>query len=114
MKNMICNVYLTGSSGQSFGMFYFGKDFFVGADIGGIKYDGTFVQQQDGSLEGTVKFVIPAGTQLITGMAAGSEPQQVAGPLNLPKDFATSNSIVRIDTPAGPVMARFEMLREVP
>jgi len=36
MKNMICNVYLTGSSGQSFGMFYFGKDFFVGADIGGI------------------------------------------------------------------------------
>ena len=114
MKKMICIAYFTGGAGQSFGMFYFAKGIVAGADIGGIKYDGNLVEQKDGSLLGPVKFRVPAGTQLISGMTAGTTDQEVVAEVNLPAGFAENGTVVRIDTPAGPVAARFELLREVP
>lgn len=113
MKDMICIAYLTGAVGQSIGMFYFGKGVIAGVDVGGINYDGNLTEHTDGSLNGLVKFKVPAGAQLITGMTAGSHGQEVVAELNLPNGFAESQIVVRIDTPAGPVAARFEKLREV-
>ncbi len=112
--NMICVAYFTGAVGQSIGMFYFGNGVISGVDVGGLKYDGNLSRQIDGSFEGTVTLKIPAGTQLITGLAAGSSDHEMASHIRLPKDFATTGEVIRIDTPAGAVSARFELLREVP
>lgn len=112
MKKMICAAYLSGRSGQSIGMFYFADDVVVGVDVGGITYDGHLSEQKDGRLVGAVKFVVPSGGSLITGMTAG-ETQELVAEINFPLDFAVSGEPVRIETPAGPVAARFELLREL-
>jgi hypothetical protein len=106
--------YLTGSLGNSMGIFYIADGTIAGADIGGLRYDGTFsLAPGREKLQGKVAFTIPAGTTLISGLAAGSEPVTVELPLSLPVDFA-SGAVVRIETPAGPVNARFERLRDLP
>ena len=114
MKKMICMGYFTGATGQSMGMFYFGDNLVAGADVGGIRYDGKMVEQPDGALVGQVKFIVPPGTEIITGLAAGQQQQEITAQISLPKGFAETGQVVRIDTPAGPVAARFEALRELP
>lgn len=110
----ICVAYLTGATGHSVAMFLIGDGVFSGADVGGIKYDGELLERRNGSLDGVVKFSVPAGTHLITGMSAGETPQELTANITLPSNFDDGKSVVRIDTPAGAVNARFERLREVP
>jgi hypothetical protein len=106
--------YFTGTLGNSMGVFYVGNGVIAGADIGSIRYDGTFSPTADGkTLQGKVKFTIPAGVVLISGLSGGGEPATIELPLSLPIDFA-SGAIARIQTPAGPVNARFEKVRDLP
>lgn len=104
--------YFTGSVGNSIGIFYVADGQLVGADIGGVKYDGKFSIADDG-LHGTIEFTIPAGGTLITGHSGGSEPTRVEFPITLPPDF-TSGSTISLQTPTGPVNARFEKIRDLP
>ena len=78
-----------------------------------MKYDGTYRETPDGTLEGVVQFIVPAGTKLVTGLVAGGQPQTLSAPIKLSGDFGDGFSVTRIDTPAGPVNARFELLREI-
>jgi hypothetical protein len=109
----ICVAYFSGATGHTMGMFVIGDDFLVGADFGGLKFDGSLSPASDGSLSGVVRFTVPAGVQLITGLSASDAPQEVTAQIVLPSDFDDGKCVVRIDTPAGPVNARFERLREI-
>ena len=84
----------------------------VGADAVGLKYDGT-ISETGASLEGVVNFTVPAGAHLITGLNAAEAPQEITAKISLPPNFDDGKTVVRIDTPAGPVNARFELLREI-
>ncbi len=105
--------FFTGIAGSSIGMFYIGDGLILGADAGGMKYDGTIEEKVDGALEGVVQFLVPAGTQLISGLKA-DQAQTLNVPVRFPKGFDDGQRVTRIDTPAGPVNARFERLRELP
>ena len=105
--------YFTGAAGSALGVFYIGDGIIVGADAGGLKYDGSLTERADGSLEGVVQFQVPPDTQLITGLAA-SEPQEITAPVTLAPGFDDGVTVTLINTPAGPVNARFERLRELP
>lgn len=113
MSKRLYAAYFTGIDGSSLGLFYIGDGIITGVDVGGMKYDGTFRETLDGTLEGVVQFIVPAGMKLVTGLVAGGEPQTLSAPIKLRREFGDGIAITRIDTPAGPVNARFEFLREI-
>ena len=113
MAKALYVAYFTGVAGQSVGLFYIGDGVIAGIDVGGMQYDGTFSTAADGSLDGAVNYVLPAGIASITGAPVGAIPMPVAVKLNLPPDFYSGHTIT-IETPTGPVNARFERMKELP
>jgi hypothetical protein len=94
-------------------MFCIGDGVIAGADQGGLLYDGILEEKENGSLEGLVSFLVPAGVQLISGMKT-TEAQKLTVPVSLAPGFDDGWKVTRIETPAGPINARFERLRELP
>lgn len=113
MIDGIYSAYFTGLAGNSFGMFVFKDGVISGADAGGGKYDGNYeIVEQGALLSGTVVFILPIGNQSITGTAATSEPIVFEVPIQLPTKI-NEQEIYPIQTPAGPINARFEKLRDL-
>ncbi len=112
MAKALYVAYFTGVAGQSIGLFYIGDGVIAGIDVGGMQYDGTYSTAADGSLDGTVNYILPAGIASITGAPAGAMPMRVAVRLNLPSDFDSGRTIA-IETPTGPVNAHFEKMKEL-
>ncbi|HZV21678.1 MAG TPA: hypothetical protein VE986_09050 [Hyphomicrobiales bacterium] len=112
MAKQIYVAYFTGVAGVSVGMFLIGDGLIVGADVGGLKYDGTVEADSNGTLRGVVRFILSPGQRLITGAIAEST-EDFAVNVELPPHFA-SGAPVQIDTPAGPINARFEFIRSIP
>ena len=112
MAKQLYAAYFTGATGVSVGLFLIGDGLIVGVDVGGLKYDGTLTVALDGSYRGVVKYTLSPGQRLITG-AVAETPQEFAIRLELPRDFA-QGAVARIDTPTGPINARFEFLRDIP
>jgi len=104
--------YFTGVAGQSIGLFYIGDGVLAGVDVATMQYDGSYSTKPDGSLEGVVEYVLPAGTALITGAPTGVAPTRVVVKLNLPADFSDGR-VINIETPLGPVNARFEKIKDI-
>ena len=111
MSKAIYAAYFTGGIGVSLGLFLIGDGIISGVDIGGLKYDGNLTPMEDRSLKGAVKFTLSPGQQLITGATATSQ-QDFIVPLHFPPDLE-QGTVVEIQTPLGPVNARFEKLRDV-
>jgi hypothetical protein len=74
MAKALYVAYFTGVAGQSIGLFYIGDGVLVGVDVATMQYDGSYQTKGDGSLEGVVEYVLPAGVSLITGAPAGVAP----------------------------------------
>ncbi len=105
--------YLTGAVGNSVLVFVLMKGKFVGADIGGMKYDGTYKVKPDGSgIKCSVVYVIQAGRALITGAPASQTPITVPLAFELPREFADGR-VITIETPRGAVNAKFEKVRDL-
>jgi hypothetical protein len=105
--------YFSGLTGASLGLFFIGDGVVAGADVGGIAYDGNYSVNASGDLVGTLAFVVPAGSPLITGFTAEpNSPVKIEMPLSLPACFYDGR-VVRISTPTGPVNARFERIRDI-
>jgi hypothetical protein len=105
--------YFTGVAGQSIGLFYIGDGVLAGVDVATMQYDGSYTTNIDGSLEGVVDYVLPAGVSLITGAPAGVAPTRVSVKLNLPAGF-DDGRVITIETPLGPINAKFEKVKEIP
>jgi len=105
------SAYFAGTAGNSFGVFVFKEGLIAGADAGGGKYDGIYEVSDDGkTITGSVSFIIPIGHQTITGAAATTEPISFDVPIKLPTEI-NKNEVFRIETPAGPVNAKFEKIK---
>jgi hypothetical protein len=103
--------YFTGAVGSSIGIFLFKEGIIAGADAGGGKYDGYFNQTEDDQhIEGIVQFMLPIGNQPITGAIAEAEPISIEVSLKLPTEI-NRNDVHRIETPLGPINAKFEKIR---
>ena len=113
MAKALYVAYLTGVAGQSIGLFYIGGGILAGVDVATMQYDGAYETKPDGSIEGIVEYVLPAGVSLITGAPAGVAPTRVAVKLTLPADFADGR-VITIETPLGPVNAKFEKIKDIP
>lgn len=112
MAKALYAAYLTGIAGQSLGLFYIGDGVIAGIDVGSMQYDGNYAANADGSLEGTLDYVIPSNTPLITGAPSGAAPTRIRLNLKLPANF-DNGQIVTVETPLGPVNARFEKVKDI-
>ena len=105
--------YFTGVMGSTLGMLVFRDGIVVGADAGGGRYDGTYKSvEDDGFIEGVIKFGMPIGAQSITGAAATSEPLSINVPIKFPTEF-NRNDVHTIQTPIGAINAKFEKIRGI-
>ena len=105
--------YFTGVTGNSMGMFIFQHGLITGADVGGGRYDGTYIVSENGSkIIGNVKFVLPVGNFSITGFAAETDPIVVDVNIDIPIDL-NRHDVHRIDTPLGPINAKFDKIRSL-
>lgn len=103
--------YFTGVAGISFGLFVFTNGVIAGVDAGDAIYDGEFDLTEDGQfIVGNVQFSIPIGGQTITGVSAENEPLTFKVPIKLPVEM-NPEEVHRIETPAGPVNAKFRKIR---
>jgi hypothetical protein len=103
--------YLTGAIGSSLAMFCFKDGVIAGADVGGGTYSGNYVLSSNGqSVLCTVNFNLRLGERSITGASADSSPIATKTTLTLPC-IINPNEISRIETPIGPVNARFEKVQ---
>ena len=112
MNKALYVVYLTGAASQTVALIYIGGGIIAGVDVGTMLYDGSYAINSDGSLEGTVEYVVPAGATLITG-ADPLTTTKVPIRLHLPLNFADGR-VITLETPFGKVNARFEKLKDLP
>lgn len=102
--------YLTGVSGSSLAVFTFMRGVVAGADVGGVLYEGTYkLDEAQSQVVGYVNYKIPAGVGLITGRVA-DDSAKLSIPFSISSSFANGD-VVKIDTPNGPVNAKFQKIR---
>ena len=103
--------YFTGLGGSGQALFILRQGVLVGADPLGVRFDGTYALNKDGSnYVGAVMVAAPPNGQLVQGVNSGPAGLSYEVPLALPADFISS-SFLSLDTPLGPVNVRLELLR---
>jgi hypothetical protein len=112
MDKSLYIAYVSGAVGSTVVLYYIGNGIIAGVDVSGMKYDGAYRIEDDGSYEGNLIYTIPRGVLLITGQLT-TEEQKIELPFILPKKF-WDGQVVRIDSPVGPVNAKFEKLKDLP
>lgn len=103
--------YLTGTAGTSVIMLVILNGTISGADVGGLRYDGT-IQETPQGFSGNLVYQIPPGASLITGAYPSSKSERIPLTLSLPNPFWDGRT-VRVETPLGPINAKFEKLRDL-
>jgi hypothetical protein len=103
--------YMAARAGTSVLLFVIKDSKITGVDVGGLKYDGEIAKSQAG-YRCSLVYLIPAGAALITGHSPPTAPQRVPLEFDLPDNFANGQTL-RIETPLGPLNARFQKLRDL-
>lgn len=111
MIDGIYTAYFTGAAGNGLAMFVFRKGSIAGADTAGLTFSGEY-QVSNGWIEGNVDFTMPTGTASITGAVASEQDLSVSVPIRLP-EILNPEETYRIETPIGPINARFKKTKEL-
>jgi len=100
----------TGVAGWGTGVLVFDTDsnLVVGADSGGVIYDGQFTVEH-GRLTARVQATVPAGTALVTGVPPSNQPSTFTVNISIPMDDMLN--VVPVDTPVGPVRIQLRQIR---
>lgn len=108
--NGIYAAYFSGAIGNSFALLIFKDGQVSGADAGFGRYDGQY-SVLGNRAEGQIIFHLPPNSSAITGVSTGDQPLDLsmAISLSLPIEDVEYHEI---QTPFGPVNARFEKIRE--
>ena len=101
----IYTAYLTGKAGQGMAMFVFKDGKIAGADMSGLTFSGSF-SIEDGRASGTIAYQMPQGSVSITGVEFGKPSDKINVPFHLPIEIDKKETY-RINTPIGPLNARF-------
>jgi hypothetical protein len=103
----IYTAYLTGIAGQGMAMFVFRSGKIAGADISGLTFAGSYSVVKS-RIKGQISFTMSAQSLSITGASFDESSSPIQVPIDLPVDIDTSETY-RINTPIGPVNAKFVM-----
>jgi len=105
----------TGTAGSGFGMLTFHNGIIAGADMGGMLYDGTYMENPTtGDLDINVKMRAPAGvTPVQTGVTLTAD---ATFPISakLPRVAIDNEAPILLKTPLGPVNLVLRKIRAFP
>ena len=108
--NGVYAAYLTGRLGQGLVMLVFRNGQITGADVSGVKYDGSYVESTEG-FSVKLNIAIPPNTYLVQGVRAGPEGDKSELAFPLPADFLTQ-PFIRVNAKHVPVNVKFIKLRD--
>lgn len=101
----------TGASG--FGMLALDNGEIIGADAGGVKYDGTYIYNEaTKALDAKLTLTVPAGGILVMGSAPQDHEWQFDFDASFPRE--TSETPILIQTQFGPVNVIIRYIRGFP
>jgi hypothetical protein len=104
--------YMAGRAGTTIILFAVKDGRLIGVDMGGMKYDGQIQTKADGAgFSCRISYTILPGIALITGAGPMANPTEITLTFDLPLNFA-DGVIVGIETPTGPLNAKFTKLRD--
>jgi hypothetical protein len=107
------SAYLSAKMGASMALLVFDRGNVAGVDAFGTSYDGTYSQSDwGGSVDANIRIFVPPNGSLLQGPAVGPNGLSYDLPVRLPPDFL-DRDFLRIETPYGPVNARFQKLRGI-
>ena len=103
--------FITGVDSEGLVLFvaYDGK--IVGTDPSKVLFDGTYYIDGNGNLVGQVTVSAPPNGTLVQGVSTGPSGVKYETSFVIPVDFE-DRDYIRIDTPLGPVNAKFSKLRD--
>lgn len=104
--------FITGIDSEGLVLFAAHDGKIVGTDPSKVLFDGTYHLDVDGSLVGRVTVSAPPNGTLVQGVSTGPSGVTYETSFVIPTDFETRD-YVRIDTPFGPVNAKFSKLRDL-
>ena len=109
--NAIYATYLTGKAGTTVALLVFWDGIIAGNDEGYSQYDGEYKLAPDHqNIVGSIKITLPAGVPTITGVLSAERPLTFDVPFQFPIEL-DPETVYRIETPTGPVNAKFKKLR---
>lgn len=104
--------YMTAVGGSGVALFVLREGTLVGADMGGVQFDGNYVLGQHGDYSGSVVVKVPAGVTVIQGVTAPPSGLSYEVALRLPENFV-NEPFFEITTPLGKVNARLQKIRDM-
>jgi hypothetical protein len=107
--NRLLVIFASGMTGQSMVVASVVDQKIFGADLFGSKIDGD-LSENKGAVHLDVKVQVPAGVEIVQGIVApeGGLEYKISG--DMPEDYLVRD-YVRLETPYGPIHARFQELR---
>jgi hypothetical protein len=106
----IYSVTFRGAVEWGFGMLLLRGGRIVGADVGGVLFDGSYRRHGD-ELKVDVVMTVPPGAVLVQGTAPKPKPYTVAFEDVVPMQSIRDGTPVLIQMPPGPVNIIFKLLR---
>lgn len=105
--------YMTATGGYGVVLFVFRGKTIVGVDAGGVKFDGTFVQNKEtGEFQGNIRVDAPPNISLVQGVPTGPNGLRYTVPFVMPSNFLET-PFIKVETPFGAVNVKLEKLRDL-
>lgn len=105
--------YMSAVGGYSVVLFVFKDNVIVGADAGGVKFDGAYTLNPDsGSYNGSIKVTAPANITLVQGKTTGEDGLTYNVNFSMPENFL-NQPFITIATPYGSVNVKLEKIRDM-
>lgn len=104
--------YMT-ADGYGVVLFVFRGNALVGVDAGGVKFDGSFLQNAiSKAYEGKITVNAPPNINLIQGVNTGPDGLVYEVPFSMPENFLEA-PFIKVSTPYGAVNIKLEKLRDL-
>lgn len=109
--NGFYTAFMSGIGGNGIAIFTFKDGIIIGADMGGVLFDGNYAPNETGQFIGKIIVKVPQGVTIIQGHTAPLGGMQYEVDLKLNPTFL-SEPYFEIVTPIGNVNARLQKLRD--
>lgn len=103
--------FITGIDSEGLVLFAAHNGKITGTDPSKVLFDGTYHIDEGGNLIGRVTVSAPPNGTLVQGVSTGPSGVRYETNFTIPIDFE-NRDYIRIDTPFGPVNAKFSKLRD--
>ncbi|MBF0449009.1 MAG: hypothetical protein HQL67_12470 [Magnetococcales bacterium] len=113
-KEGFYSIQFRGSSDYGFGVIILDTNMVIGADVGGVLYDGNYtLNDNTHEIDLNVTLTVPAGIALVMGVPPRHEDYTIPIVTSIPRDLGQEKPVL-LQTDFGPVNVIFKKIRDFP